>query len=242
MLCFAKFRHSSNFWQLHSAAANDGARLPRRGEITRNTGGRDARSKRMSSAVVQLVRKTSARGLTLVGAVALCALAPRFLAPTRAAHAPIALAIVLDASDSMNGGDKLSRARAAADRAIDELGPGDRLAVVACSTRATLLVAPAAATDELRARAHAAIAALEADGGTNLSDGIALGARLVADAAGARRLVVISDGDPTEGLRDPRALAALAADVAASGTSIATIGVGDDPNAPLLAAIEHRSR
>jgi len=173
----------------------------------------------MGSAVVGFARKTSARGLTLVAVAALCAIAPRFHTPTRAAHAPHALAIVLDASDSMNGGDKLARARAAADRAIDELGPGDRLAVVTCSTRAAMLGAPGAATDEQRAHAHAAIAALEADGGTDLSDGIALGARAIDRGS----LVLITDGEPTEGERDPAALARLEAGVAARGVTIETM-------------------
>jgi Ca-activated chloride channel family protein len=176
----------------------------------------------MGSAVVELVRTRSARGLTLVAAIAALVGASSVRAP-HGARTPVTLVVVVDVSDSMNGGDKLARAKAAADRLIDELGPDDRLAIVATATRARTLIPLAAATDDARAHAHAAIAALTADGGTDLSDALVLGAQLVSGDAAARRLVMITDGEPTEGERDPAVLAALAARIASRGVAIETI-------------------
>jgi Ca-activated chloride channel family protein len=177
----------------------------------------------MGSAVVEFARTRVARGLTLVAIAALAIAAS--VRSARVARAPVALVIVVDVSDSMNGGDKLAQAKTAADRLIDELGAGDRLAIVATSTRARTLVPLGAATDDARAHAHAAIAALTADGGTDLSDALVLGAQLAGGDGATRRLVLITDGDPTEGERDPAALAAIAARITSRGTSIETIDV-----------------
>jgi Mg-chelatase subunit ChlD len=180
----------------------------------------------MGSAVVGFVRTRSARVLSLVvAAVVAFAVVARRAPRVRDRWTPVTLAIVVDVSDSMNGGDKLSRAIAAADHLVDELGDRDRFAIVLCSTRARTLVPLTAATGDARARAHAALAALTGDGGTDLSDSLVLGASLVAREDGARRVVLISDGEPTEGERDPAALAAITARIASRGVDVSTIDV-----------------
>ncbi len=148
----------------------------------------------------------------------------------RTARPPVSVAVVLDVSGSMSG-EKIEHAKAAARHMIDELGDGDRFALISFSTRAELLMPLTAATPDAKQRATTAIGGMYADGGTNISDGLTIGSGAVAVAGNddeLRRIVLISDGDPRDGLTDPEQLAALAGDIAAHGVSISTVGVGLD--------------
>lgn len=150
---------------------------------------------------------------------------------------PTSVAVVLDRSGSMLG-QPWDDARAAAGVLIDTLGPDDELAVVSYSTVAELVVPLGPATAEARARAKAAIAALVADGGTNISGGLALGADELGRArTPLRRMVLISDGQANEGIYDRPGLVQLARQRASAGISITAVGVGLDFNEETMAGI-----
>ncbi|MCE9573652.1 MAG: VWA domain-containing protein [Deltaproteobacteria bacterium] len=143
---------------------------------------------------------------------------------------PVTMAVVLDRSGSMSG-EPLEHAKAAAERLIDSLAADDRFAVVAYSTRASLLAPMDAATPDAKARAKAMIERLDADGGTNISEGLSFGADALAKAVDrddVHRVVLISDGQANEGVYDRAGLDAIAADIAAHGASITAVGVGLD--------------
>jgi Ca-activated chloride channel homolog len=169
---------------------------------------------------------------------------------------PVALALVLDRSGSMVG-QPLRDAKAAALRALDALEPGDVFSLVTYSSRASLAIEATHASDEHKARARALIEEIRASGGTNLSAGLELGAGSLAcsgassgwaappdgdwcadGAAGhVRRVVLVSDGEPNEGIHDRGGLAALASRTAERGVSISTIGVGLDFNERIMTDI-----
>ena len=122
--------------------------------------------------------------------------APR--AVRESARPRISLAVVLDVSGSMAGA-RIDDAKAAARHVIDELGDSDRFALISFSTRAELLLPMTDATADAKQRATAAIAGLRADGDTNMSEALAVGAQALAaggDADRLRRIVLISDGKP----------------------------------------------
>jgi Ca-activated chloride channel family protein len=149
---------------------------------------------------------------------------------------PTSVAIVLDRSGSMLG-QPWQDAQAAAMVLIDKLGPDDELAIVSYSTVAELVLPLGPATVDNRRRAKAAIAALIADGGTNISGGLSLGADELGRArATLRRMVLISDGQANEGIYDRNGLVRLAGQRAASGISITSVGVGLDFNEDTMAA------
>jgi Ca-activated chloride channel family protein len=85
-------------------------------------------------------------------------------------------------------------------------------------------------------------------GGTNISGGLDLGANALADAHTAlRRIVLISDGEPTEGIGsgiavDPRPLLAFAARRADQGASITAVGVGLTFREDIMAGIASAGR
>ena len=121
--------------------------------------------------------------------------------------------LVMDTSGSM-GGTKIITARRAMRRFVESLRPGDRFNVLTFSTgvrRFESGLVPV--NEETCARAMSFIDDVAAAGGTAID--AALGAAL-GDAAAARpadpetlrpvRIVFVSDGDPTVGERDPKAI------------------------------------
>jgi Ca-activated chloride channel family protein len=154
-------------------------------------------------------------------------------APDGAKHdrAPIAMGLVIDRSGSMI--DKtashhpLRDAKDAARRAIEALRPEDSFSVVSYSTGVETLVSFGPATEARKAEARAAIESMRADGDTNISAGLETGAESLAYATDQlERIVLISDGQPNEGIYDREGLSALAGRLAARGVSISTVGVG----------------
>lgn len=146
----------------------------------------------------------------------------------RPARPALSVAIAIDRSKSMTGAP-LAHAKAAAARLVSGLDAGDAFAIVAYSDDDRTIVPMRRATAAHQELALRAIAALEVDSGTCISCGLTAVQELLAGtpvAAGVRRAVLISDGYPNLGLRDPDDLVRLAAEGAARGVSITTIGVG----------------
>jgi Ca-activated chloride channel family protein len=158
--------------------------------------------------------------------------APAAEAPVR----PRSVVVAIDRSRSMTGAP-LAQAKRAAARLVAGLGAGDAFAIVAYSDQQATVVPMMTATAVHKELAYRAIDELVPDNGTCISCGITSAAEWLARTPverGIRRIVLISDGRPLLGLRDPDDLAQLASDTAARGISISTVGVGDDFEAQLL--------
>lgn len=121
--------------------------------------------------------------LAAVGALAIALARPSMVVPVPREEATVVLA--MDTSRSMLATDvspdRLTAAKAAASDFIDKLPEGFRVALVAFSTEARLVMPPT--TD--RAQLQAALQALRADGGTALGDAIALSVQAADLARGA---------------------------------------------------------
>jgi len=143
---------------------------------------------------------------------------------------PLSLAIVIDRSGSMNGAP-IENARAAALSMLRQLDARDAFTVVTYSSSSETVIPMERATDANKAAARAAIETIYDDGGTCISCGLETGAGELAHSpieGGLRRILLISDGQANEGLYDRDELAQLAANKAARGVSISTVGVGLD--------------
>jgi Ca-activated chloride channel family protein len=105
------------------------------------------------------------------------------------ARRAMTIALLIDASNSMNLGNRIDLARRAAEDFVDRVEAGDRLAVLHFSDTLHGDLEP---TD--RARARQAIAAIRAGGGTALYDAIAHTADALATIEGRRVIVLLSDG------------------------------------------------
>lgn len=140
------------------------------------------------------------------------------------ARAPLAMVIALDTSGSMSG-DKLVEARRSVARLLDRMEDDDQVALVRYDTRAQLLQ-PMARVGDVRRRLSRVVGRLEADGGTNIPDALAVAMREMesADAGRVRRVVLVSDGldshrDQSEGL------ARRGTD---AGVTVSSLGIGLD--------------
>jgi len=143
---------------------------------------------------------------------------------------PLSLAIVIDRSGSMHG-PPIENARAAALSMLRQLDERDSFTVVTYSSSSETVIPMERATDANKATARAAIETIDDDGGTCISCGLETGAGELAHSpveGGLRRILLISDGQANEGLYDRDELAQLAANKAARGVSISTVGVGLD--------------
>jgi len=138
---------------------------------------------------------------------------------------PREVIFVLDISGSMSGGS-IEQAKAALALAIDRLSDRDRFNLVIFNHAATALFrTPRAADPDQRAMARQFVAALEADGGTEMAPALTLALAGDAPAGYLRQVVFLTDGsvgNETElfdiinaGLGDAR---------------LFTIGIGSAPN------------
>lgn len=150
---------------------------------------------------------------------------------------PVNLALVIDRSGSMSG-YKLQQAKLAARHLIRQLGERDRLAIVHYgSDVAALSSRPADASGREQMLSY--VDAIYDDGGTNISAGLSSGLDQVlaqAKAFKVNRVILISDGQPTEGVTHDSGLTAQVRSMRAAGVTVSSLGVGSDFNEDLMQA------
>jgi Ca-activated chloride channel homolog len=155
--------------------------------------------------------------------------------PLEGDRAPLAIALVLDVSGSMQG-DPIAHALQSCEIVADLLSPRDQLAIVTFSdhaaVRSGLVVMDVAGRGAIRA----ALRDVRADGHTNLHGGLGVAAGVLLQApAGLRRVaVVMSDGQPNVGLSSP---ADLGAYVKTLGIAVSSLGFGLKHDENVLDAI-----
>jgi Ca-activated chloride channel family protein len=168
---------------------------------------------------------------------------------------PLDLVLVVDVSGSMIEDDRIGYVKQGLHLLIDELGPEDRMALVTYDNE-VVLAADFRSLDETdladeealaawRASMHDITSQLQADGGTNIYDGLALGFDLAEEARAAhperaQRVIMLSDGEPSAGITDPELIAGMAAERIGSGVGLTTIGVGDGINLSLMTDLAER--
>lgn len=143
---------------------------------------------------------------------------------------PLNLALVIDASGSMNG-DRLDAARRAALDLIERLTPRDVLSVVSFASDVITHVNALPLSDENRRSALRAVEGLLARGSTNLSGGWQRGAECVAaynrtQPGGHNRVLLLTDGHANEGIVDPLELGRQAERLCGNGISTSAVGIG----------------
>ncbi len=154
-----------------------------------------------------------------------------------ARRSPVNLALVIDRSGSMSG-YKLQQAKQAARQLVGMLKDEDRLAIVHYGSDVKALPGMQA-TASNRERMRQYIEGIWDEGGTNISAGLTTGQHQV-NAARAEyqvnRIILISDGQPTEGVTDEESLKQVVKNIRAQGVTVSSIGVGTDFNEDLMQA------
>ena len=162
----------------------------------------------------------------------------------RLAPPPVHLAIVVDRSGSM-AGPKMSNAVAAAVGAVERMHDGDRATIVGFDTAARLIVPPTSIDASTRPAVESAIRSMRAGGDTCISCALERATEALDSVPGSRdevrRILLISDGEATTGVRDVGGLRRLAARARDCGISVSTIGVDLAFDERVMAAIAQES-
>ena len=154
---------------------------------------------------------------------------------------PLNLCLVIDRSGSMEG-PPLDYVKQACSYVVDMLGPNDVLSIVTFEESVDVLIPPQRVTNKQPIKDG--IQRLMPGNTTNLYDGLSLAAQQVGgitDPNRATRLVVLTDGDPTAGIKDFSALVNHAGEIKQRGITCTFLGFGPDYNEELLASMAKRA-
>jgi Ca-activated chloride channel family protein len=155
--------------------------------------------------------------------------------------APINVALVIDSSGSMQG-EKISRAKDAAFKVVDQLHPDDIIAVVTFNHHAETLLPATQAQD--RDMIKAAINTLRGGGQSALFEGVVKGAqeiRKFLDRKRVNRIVLVSDGVANVGPSTSEDLGVLGASLSQENIVVTTIGLGLGYNEDLMTQLAEKS-
>jgi Ca-activated chloride channel family protein len=160
------------------------------------------------------------------------------------ARRPVNLVLCIDRSSSMRG-PRLAQAVLAVRRVLERLDERDRLGVVTFDAAARVILPPGTVTDDARRRLSTELDRLDTGAGTNLAAGWRKGCELAAagyvrDAIA--RVILLTDGLPSVGIRAPDKLGAIAEAEAARGVSTTTMGIGEAFDDDLLGELARRGR
>ncbi|MCY1040688.1 VWA domain-containing protein [Corallococcus sp. bb12-1] len=161
--------------------------------------------------------------------------------PESVQRVPVNLALVVDRSGSMMG-SKLEDAKRAAQTLVKQLSKGDRLALVHYGSNVTTLPS-VEINDETRAELLRAISRIEVDGSTNISGGLQAAAEAVRPYTRefrVTRAILLSDGQPTEGIVSNTGLFSEVGKLRELGITVSALGVGEGFNDALMRGMAER--
>jgi Ca-activated chloride channel family protein len=156
-------------------------------------------------------------------------------------RAPLNIALVIDASGSMDGG-KLDAAKQAALGLAERLTEQDRLTVVSFASDVQVHLDAVAVTGSNIARIREEVTRLHTRGMTHLSGGWFAGVECAAriaeqDPRMTPRVIILSDGHANEGIVDPAELREHAGELRLRGVLTTCLGIGDGYDEQLLRGI-----
>lgn len=136
---------------------------------------------------------------------------------------------VVDLSGSMDGA-KLRYAKQSMLKLVDQLAEGDFAGLIGFESRVHLVVKPGPVTPELKDQLRTAISKLRTLGGTNFAEGMSRAVqevqRLDLPSTFLKRVIMFTDGQPTEGVVDPKAILKMLENGRGSVT-VSAFGYGD---------------
>lgn len=154
----------------------------------------------------------------------------------------VRLSIVIDKSGSMQG-TRLQNAIAAAETAISRLNDGDSVSVIAFDTKPEVVVAQTVVDPSSRTSAIRAVRTVRLGGDTCISCGLEEGMKQLRSSGNfdaspeVRRMLLLSDGDATAGVRDLPGFRRIAETAMRSSVNITTVGVDVDFNEAIMKEI-----
>ncbi|CAM4424328.1 vWA domain-containing protein [Corallococcus exiguus] len=161
--------------------------------------------------------------------------------PEKVQRVPVNLSLVVDRSGSMDGA-KLTDAKRAAQELVRQLRDGDRLALVHYGSDVKV-VPSVEINNTTRRELLSTIDAIQVNGGTHMSGGLVAGAEAVRAYARQYRVtrtILLSDGEPTEGVTSNAGLFSEVGKLRDTGITVSALGVGSGFNDTLMRGMAER--
>ncbi len=153
------------------------------------------------------------------------------------ASSPLNLSIVIDRSGSMKG-RRLSNALDAARGMVGRLRDGDAVSVVTYNTTTEAIVPSTTIDSFSRSRVLSSLSNIRASGDTCISCGIDAGMEQLRRRGGmVDRVLLLSDGEATAGVRNVEGFRRIGSRVRNMGASISAIGVDVEYNERVMSAL-----
>ena len=161
----------------------------------------------------------------------------QFFSPSGVDPIPVDIVFVIDVSGSM-GGRKIEQARQSLVEVISQLRTTDRFSIVTFQSEISVWMRRLVSVAEYRQRGVDFARGLRAGGGTDFAGGMQAGIQILREHGSTsfiQLLVMLTDGEPTQGITNPDQIIALASE-SLVGTSISlnTLGFGSNLNFDLL--------
>lgn len=155
---------------------------------------------------------------------------------------PLHLILAIDCSGSMDNG-KLDAVKKTTEKLIDHLTENDTLGIVGFSKDVWAVFKPLPMKKESKDQAKSAVKKLRTLGATNLSGAITLAMEyaVISDTSKISRIILLTDGLPSEGICDKAQLVEMTSKMNPS-VSMSTFGYGADFDAELMASISSVGR
>ncbi len=153
---------------------------------------------------------------------------------------PLNIALVIDRSGSMEG-EPLDYMKRACGHVVDLLDPNDVLSIVTFEERVEVVMPARRVVNKQLVKEH--INRIQPGNTTNLFEGLAQGASQVASVRSegyVNRVVLLTDGEPTAGVKDYSSIVGCAAEQRSRGISVTALGFGPEYNEELLVGIARR--
>lgn len=158
-------------------------------------------------------------------------------------RAPINVCLVIDRSGSMEG-EPIEYVKRACEYVVDMLEPNDILSIVTFEEQVDVLMPARRVVNKALVKEH--IRRIEVGNTTNLYDGLMAGCMQIsavqAQTPGyVNRVLLLTDGEPTAGLKDFNSIMQQVSQQKSQGISITALGFGGEYNEELMAGIARRS-
>jgi Ca-activated chloride channel family protein len=143
---------------------------------------------------------------------------------------PLNMSIAIDTSGSMDGAP-INAVRNGLLLMADELDEKDEISLITYSGEAKEVLRSTPEDDPQREQLKQAIRNLDANGSTNIYEGLKLAGQRILDNAGdgtQNRMILLSDGVATEGITNRDRIVNLGLSYAEESIGVTTIGVGDN--------------
>jgi Ca-activated chloride channel homolog len=153
---------------------------------------------------------------------------------------PLNLCLVIDRSGSMEG-EPLEYVKRACGHVVDLLDQNDVLSIVTFEERVDIVMPARRVLNKGLIKEH--INRIQPGNTTNIYDGLTAGASQVATVRSegyVNRVVVLTDGEPTAGVKEYSSIVGAAAEQRSRGITVTALGFGPEYNEELLAGIARR--